>query len=79
MADFKEAIERVIAGLEKRSRILTPIERQTVAYNEVGHVLVDAIMPGGDRVTKVSIVPGGLGVLGYTIQTPDELQQFLLG
>lgn len=77
MADFKEAIERVIAGLEKRSRILTPIERQTVAYHEVGHALVGALMPGGGKVSKISIVPRGLGALGYTLQMPDA-DRFLL-
>lgn len=77
MADFKEAIERVVAGLEKRSRILTPLERKTVAYHEVGHALVGTLMPGGDRVTKISIVPRGLGALGYTMQTPDE-DRFLM-
>ncbi|MBV8887862.1 MAG: ATP-dependent zinc metalloprotease FtsH, partial [Chroococcidiopsidaceae cyanobacterium CP_BM_RX_35] len=71
MADFNEAIERVIAGLEKRSRVLTPIERQTVAYHEVGHALVGALMPGGGKVSKISIVPRGLGALGYTLQMPE--------
>ncbi|MBF2000912.1 MAG: ATP-dependent zinc metalloprotease FtsH [Synechococcales cyanobacterium M58_A2018_015] len=77
MADFQEAMERVIAGLEKRSRILTPIERQTVAYHEVGHALVGALMPGGSKVTKISIVPRGLGALGYTLHMPDA-DRFLL-
>lgn len=77
MTDFKEAIERVIAGLEKRSRILTPLERQTVAYHEVGHALVGALMPGGNKVSKISIVPRGLGALGYTMQTPEN-DRFLL-
>jgi cell division protease FtsH len=77
MADFKEAIERVIAGLEKRSRVLTPVERQTVAYHEVGHALVGALMPGNRKVSKISIVPRGLGALGYTLQTPDA-DRFLL-
>ncbi|MBD2232616.1 ATP-dependent zinc metalloprotease FtsH [Phormidium tenue] len=77
MTDFMEAIERVIAGLEKRSRVLTPIERQTVAYHEVGHALVGALMPGGNRVTKISIVPRGLGVLGYTLQMPEN-DRFLM-
>lgn len=77
MADFKEAIERVIAGLEKRSRILTPIERQTVAYHEVGHALVGALMPGNSKVSKISIVPRGLGALGYTLQMP-EADRFLM-
>jgi cell division protease FtsH len=77
MADFAEAIERVIAGLEKRSRILTPHERQTVAYHEVGHALVGALMPGGGKVSKISIVPRGQGALGYTLQTPEE-DRFLM-
>jgi cell division protease FtsH len=77
MTDFKEAIERVIAGLEKRSRILTPLERQTVAYHEVGHALVGALMPGNNKVSKISIVPRGLSALGYTLQTP-EADRFLL-
>ncbi len=77
MADFKEAIERVIAGLEKRSRILTPLERQTVAYHEVGHALVGVLMPGGGKVSKISIVPRGLGALGYTLQMPEG-DRFLL-
>lgn len=77
MADFKEAIERVVAGLEKRSRILTPLERQTVAYHEMGHALVGALMPGGNKVSKISIVPRGLGALGYTMQTPES-DRFLL-
>ncbi|MBI4782677.1 MAG: ATP-dependent zinc metalloprotease FtsH [Oscillatoriophycideae cyanobacterium NC_groundwater_1537_Pr4_S-0.65um_50_18] len=77
MADFKEAIERVVAGLEKRSRVLTPLERQTVAYHEVGHALVGALMPGNGKVSKISIVPRGLGALGYTLQMP-EVDRFLL-
>ena len=77
MEDFDEAFERVVAGLEKRSRILTPLERKTVAYHEVGHALVGALMPGGEKVTKISIVPRGLGALGYTLQTPEE-DRFLM-
>ncbi|MBD1911665.1 MULTISPECIES: ATP-dependent zinc metalloprotease FtsH [unclassified Leptolyngbya] len=77
MADFKEAIERVVAGLEKRSRILSPLERQTVAYHEVGHALVGALMPGANKVSKISIVPRGLGALGYTMQMPEG-DRFLL-
>ncbi len=77
MADFKEAIERVVAGLEKRSRILSPTERKTVAYHEVGHAIVGALMPGGHQVSKISIVPRGKGALGYTMQTPQE-DRFLM-
>jgi cell division protease FtsH len=77
MADFNEAIERVVAGLEKRSRVLSPIERQTVAYHEVGHALVGALMPSGSKVSKISIVPRGMGALGYTMQTPEE-DRFLM-
>ncbi len=77
MADFGEAIERVLAGLEKRSRLLSPLERKTVAYHEVGHAFVGALMPGGGKVSKISIVPRGLGALGYTLQTPEE-DRFLM-
>lgn len=77
MADFKEASERVVAGLEKRSRILTPLERQIVTDHEVGHALVGALMPGGGKVSKISIVPRGVGALGYTLQMPDG-DRFLL-
>lgn len=77
MADFHQAMERVVAGLENRSRILNPQERQTVAYHEVGHALVGALMPGGGRVSKISIVPRGQGALGYTMQTPEE-DRFLM-
>jgi cell division protease FtsH len=72
MADFELAFERVLVGLEKRSRVLNPIERQTVAYHEVGHALVGALMPGRGKVEKISIVPRGVGALGYTLQMPDE-------
>jgi cell division protease FtsH len=78
MADFDEAIERVVAGLEKRSRVLTTVERETVAYHEVGHALVGALMPGSNQVAKISIVPRGLGALGYTLQTPTEDRYLLL-
>ncbi|MDX2228784.1 MAG: ATP-dependent zinc metalloprotease FtsH [Leptolyngbyaceae cyanobacterium bins.349] len=78
MADLNEAIERVVAGLEKRSRVLTPTERQTVASHEVGHALVGALMPGGNKVSKISIVPRGLGALGYTLQLPDSDRYLLL-
>jgi cell division protease FtsH len=77
MVDFDLAFERVLVGLEKRSRVLNPIERQTVAYHEVGHALVGALMPGRGKVEKISIVPRGVGALGYTLQMPDE-DRFLM-
>ncbi|NEQ72410.1 MAG: ATP-dependent zinc metalloprotease FtsH [Okeania sp. SIO2C9] len=70
--DFAEAIERVIAGLEKRSRVLSDREKKIVAYHEVGHALVGAIMPGSGKVEKISIVPRGMAALGYTLQLPTE-------
>ncbi len=71
-ADFAEAIERVVAGLEKKSRVLNEKEKKIVAYHEVGHALVGSLMPGGDRVEKISIVPRGMAALGYTLQLPTE-------
>jgi cell division protease FtsH len=76
-ADFNEAIERVVAGLEKKSRVLNEKEKKIVAYHEVGHALVGAVMPGGSRVEKISIVPRGMAALGYTLQLPTE-DRFLL-
>ncbi|MGD9538386.1 MAG: ATP-dependent zinc metalloprotease FtsH [Alphaproteobacteria bacterium] len=72
MEDFTRAIERIIAGLEKKSRILNPKERETVAFHEMGHALVALSLPGSDPVHKVSIIPRGIGALGYTIQRPTE-------
>ncbi|MEO8715373.1 MAG: cell division protein FtsH, partial [Acetobacteraceae bacterium] len=77
MEDFTEAVERVIAGLEKKSRILIPRERRTVAYHEMGHALVALAIPGTDPVEKVSIIPRGVGALGYTMQYPTE-DRFLM-
>ncbi len=77
-ADFTAAIERVVAGLEKKTRVLNPRERRTVAYHEMGHALVAMALPGTDRVQKVSIIPHGISALGYTIQTPIE-DRFLMG
>ncbi|WP_204139392.1 ATP-dependent zinc metalloprotease FtsH4 [Halomicronema sp. CCY15110] len=71
-ADFAEAIERVVAGLEKKSRVLNETEKKIVAYHEVGHALVGAVMPGSDQVAKISIVPRGMAALGYTLQLPTE-------
>jgi cell division protease FtsH len=75
--DFTVAIERIIAGLEKKSRVLGPEERRRVAYHEMGHALVAATLPGVDPVHKVSIIPRGVGALGYTMQRPTE-DRFLL-
>ena len=75
--DFSEAIDKVVAGLEKRSRVLSPKEKEIVAYHEAGHALVAYHTPGSDPVRKISIVPRGLGALGYTMQTPAE-ERFLL-
>ncbi|MGH7031088.1 MAG: ATP-dependent zinc metalloprotease FtsH, partial [Stellaceae bacterium] len=72
MADFTSAIERIVAGLEKRNRLLNPMERRVVAYHELGHALVTLALPGTDTVHKVSIIPRGVGALGYTIQRPTE-------
>ena len=72
MSDFTSAIERIVAGLEKRNRLLNPREREIVAYHEMGHALVAAALPGGDPVHKVSIIPRGIGSLGYTLQRPTE-------
>ena len=77
MADFNNAIERMIAGLEKRNRLLNPREREIVAHHEMGHALVALSLPGVDPVHKVSIIPRGVGALGYTIQRPIE-DRFLM-
>jgi cell division protease FtsH len=71
-ADFTAAVERIVAGLEKKNRVLNPHERETVAYHEMGHALVALSLPGTDAVHKVSIIPRGIGALGYTIQRPTE-------
>jgi len=75
--DFSAAIERIVAGIEKKSRVLRPEERRRVAYHEMGHALVAASLPGVDAVHKVSIIPRGVGALGYTMQRPTE-DRFLL-
>ena len=77
MMDFSNAIERMVAGLEKRNRLLNPKEREIVAYHEMGHALVALTLPGTDPVHKVSIIPRGIGSLGYTIQRPTE-DRFLM-
>jgi cell division protease FtsH len=75
--DFNEAIERVVAGLEKKSRVLNEKEKKIVAYHEVGHALVGAAMKGGGQVAKISIIPRGMAALGYTLQLPTE-DRFLM-
>ena len=77
LRDFTEAIERLIAGLEKRNRVLNPTERRVVAHHELGHAMVAMALPGTDPVHKVSIIPRGVGALGYTIQRPTE-DRFLM-
>ncbi|MGA8006690.1 MAG: ATP-dependent zinc metalloprotease FtsH, partial [Burkholderiales bacterium] len=77
LEDFNQAIERIVAGLEKRSRVLNETERKTVAYHEMGHALVAMALPGSDPVHKISIIPRGIGALGYTIQRPTE-DRFLM-
>jgi cell division protease FtsH len=76
-ADFDAAIEKVVAGLEKKSRVMNPKERRTVAFHETGHALTAAFTLGSDPVRKVSIVPRGMGALGYTLQLPTE-DRFIL-
>jgi cell division protease FtsH len=71
-ADFTSAIERIVAGLEKKNRLLNPHERKVVAYHEMGHALVAMSLPGTDPVHKISIIPRGIGALGYTMQRPTE-------
>merc|ERR1711939_47922 len=74
--DLSAAIERVVAGLEKKSRVLQDDEKKVVAYHEVGHAIVGHLMPGGSKVAKISIVPRGMSALGYTLQLPTE-ERFL--
>jgi cell division protease FtsH len=77
LTDFTQAIERLIAGLEKRNRVLNPTERRIVAHHEMGHAIVAMALPGTDPVHKISIIPRGVGALGYTIQRPTE-DRFLM-
>ncbi len=77
MDDFNNAIERIVAGLEKRNRLLNPRERRVVAFHELGHAMVALALPGTDEVHKISIIPRGVGALGYTIQRPTE-DRFLM-
>ncbi|MBK8175784.1 MAG: ATP-dependent zinc metalloprotease FtsH [Rhodospirillales bacterium] len=77
MADFTQGVERIVAGLEKKNRLLNPREREIVAFHEMGHALIGMALPGIDVVHKVSIIPRGVGALGYTIQRPTE-DRFLM-
>jgi cell division protease FtsH len=77
MPEFEEAVERVVAGLEKKNRLINPREREIVAYHEMGHALVAISLPGTDPVQKISIIPRGIAALGYTMQTPTE-DRFLM-
>jgi len=70
--DFSEAIEKTVAGLQKKTRIISPEERRIVAFHETGHAMIAAFTPGSDPVQKISIVPRGFGALGYTLQMPIE-------
>ena len=76
-AEFEEAIERVVAGLEKKNRLINSKERKIVAYHELGHAVVALSLPGTDPVQKISIIPRGIAALGYTMQVPTE-DRFLM-
>ncbi len=77
LPEFEEAVERVIAGLEKKNRLINRKEREIVAHHEVGHALVALSLPGTDPVHKISIIPRGIAALGYTMQVPTE-DRFLM-
>jgi cell division protease FtsH len=77
LEDFTAAIERIVAGLEKKNRLLNPREREIVAHHEMGHAIVASVVPGADPVHKVSIIPRGIGALGYTLQRPTD-DRFLM-
>lgn len=77
MAEIEEAVERVVAGLEKKNRLINPEEKKIVAYHELGHALVAMALPGTDLVQKISIIPRGIAALGYTMQVPTE-DRFLM-
>lgn len=75
--EFQEAVERIIAGLEKKNRLINQKEREIVAFHEIGHALVALSLPGADPVRKISIIPRGVAALGYTLQVPTE-DRFLM-
>ena len=70
--DFDEAIDRIVGGLEKKTRVMNPTEKETVAYHEAGHALVAESRPHADRVSKISIIPRGVAAFGYTQQLPPR-------
>lgn len=76
-SELQEAVERVIAGLEKKNRVLNKMEKERVAYHETGHALIAMSLPGMDQVQKISIIPRGVAALGYTLQLPTE-DRFLM-
>ncbi len=77
ISELQEAVERVIAGLEKKNRVLNKMEKERVAYHETGHAIVALSLPGADTVQKISIIPRGIAALGYTLQLPTE-DRFLM-
>jgi len=77
LADFNAGVERIIAGLERKNRVLNPREREIVAHHEMGHAIIATAIKGSDPVHKVSIIPRGIGALGYTIQRPTD-DRFLM-
>lgn len=77
IAEFQEAVERIVGGLEKKNRLINASERETIAYHEMGHALVALSLPGTDPVQKISIIPRGIAALGYTMQVPTE-DRFLM-
>jgi cell division protease FtsH len=77
MSEFQEAVERVVAGLEKKNRLINPMEREIVAYHEIGHAIVAMSLPETDPVQKITIIPRGVAALGYTMQVPTE-DRFLM-
>jgi cell division protease FtsH len=77
MSEFEEAVERVVTGLEKKNRLINPREKEIVAYHELGHAIVAMSLPGTDPVQKITVIPRGIGALGYTLQVPTE-DRFLM-
>ena len=77
MAEIEEAVERIVAGLQKKNRLINPEEKKIVAHHELGHAIVAMSLPGADPVQKISIIPRGIAALGYTMQVPTE-DRFLM-